>query len=666
MKRCIMAKELYNIALCYHGMTANENERSVYITFLEDFKGQINHLEALGYKFVKPSEYYKRYHNLSKTSFPVATIIFDDALESISMATVWLAKKSIPFGIAVIGQRLGKLTPEEGYASWNDLNTALESGLCEILHHTYNMHHYCLKKDDNKILNSPILEGPCYVDHGDFIYIVSGDTSRYFDLAQMNKTAWAFPLFGTDIKTDKEIKSTVKFKADTDLLVDRIRLWTCLHHPYSSGYRVKVQIRVNGIELADSIIEPQKSGSGSGWPESEFVTIQFDEEFNMTKGKSYEIEFITQNKGNASFMIYSIPDFSGNFKLNTTCTEMTFPQNIQWPARAAIILADNNGKTVTANEFMEYLKEDLNKNNQVIQKYLGATWLTKSTGYQETDELSAFVLGGTYSNGEIASSKIMFHAKETFSAEILRFKYAGRLGKQYPLVIDIYINNKKVGSFEANWWDWHWQEVEIDSTNFMEGRDYVIRFDTKNASPFGQGLVRVYMQQPKSPRPVWSPKLNKIVLPSETEFEHEALYEVSNPEGTDVFPDGAAVTKDSNFKWLIYEPYDGPGKVFLEILTCSSGKVGVPKQICYPFGAYDSITVKSKLMPEKEDIHPDMKSVLTELGIKSGFSVWDSPVGSLKNSNLYYSEYIMPRYLIEGDMKLTKVIKNIDKFTGYK
>ncbi len=659
-----MDKKLNNIALCYHGMTSNKSEKSSYTTYIEDFKEQILHLENRGYKFVKPYDFYRRYNTLTKPSTPIATIIFDDALESVSLATVWLADKSIPFGIAVIGQRLGKLTPETGYAAWRDINTAIESGLCEILHHTYNLHHFCLIKEGNKILNSPILEGPCQADNGEFIYITANDTRRYWDLAH-NNLAWGFPILGTDIKTGELIKSTVTFEASRDLSVDRIRMLACLHNPYGSGYAVKTKISINNTEVANSVIEPVQYEIRSQWPEREFITISLKKKYDIKKGNSYNIEFETQNTGNAALMIYAIPEFSGKYKLSSSCTEMTFPENISWPARAGIILADGNGKTVSTSEFLTYVKDDLAKNNQVINKYLNASWKTWSTGYQESDKLSTVVLGGTYSSGEPAVTKIFIRAKEAFTAEILKFKYAGRLGNQYPLIIDIFINDDKVGRFEANWWDWHWQEVEINSYNFIENKDYVIKFETRNASPFGQGLVRVYMDQPKPPQPTWNTKINRIIVPSESDLAHETLYEVTNPEGSDVYPDGAVVGIGSNFKWILNKPYDGPGKVFLEILSCSAGKVKTPKQICYPFGAYYSTTITSLLLQEKEDIHPEIKSILNGLGINSGFAVWDNPVSSLKNVNLKYSEYIMPRYLVEGTTELTKVLKNIDSFIGF-
>ncbi len=655
-----MSLELNNIALCYHGFTLNISEKSNYITYIEDFKEQINHLDTLGYDFVKPSEFYTWYNNVQVPPTPIATIIFDDALQSFNLAAEWLESKAIPYGVAVIGQRLCKQTPEEGYASWQELRSAVDSGLCEILHHTYNMHHFCLINEDNEIVTAPILEGPCYVDNGDFVYIEEGDIRRYFDMSHINRASWGFPLFGTDHNTNQSLTSAITFKAKTSVLANQMRVWACLHSPYGSGYSVQVQIKINGRIVVNTVINPVEYETRTQWPEREFITIPFSESYQIQQGNSYTIEFVTQNTGNAVFMIYVIPDFSGDYSLTTTCTDMTFPKNVQWPARACIILTDGTGTSVTSGEYQAYIQADLNKNKQVIQKYLNASWSARSTGYEESDMLSTIVLGGTYSNGQLADTKIRFHSVETFTAEILRFKYASRLGSRYPLIMDVYINDVKVGRFESNWWEWNWQEIEIEAYQFISGNDYIIRFETRNASPYGLGLMRLYMNQPSSPRPIWNEEMNTFIALPASEFTHEALYEVVNTEGTDVYPDGVIIDNSTNYHYVTNVAYDGPGKVFLEILGCTSGSVRIPTQICYPFGAYYSMISAN----QKEDIHSDLKNVLLGVGVDSGYAVWDNPVSSLKDISLQYSEYVMPRYLIEGITVQTQVIQNIDIFIG--
>lgn len=655
-----MATNLNNIALCFHGITSNVNEKSSYISYLEDFKAQINYLETLGFSYVKPSVFYTWYNNTTKPTTPIATIIFDDALQSSITAAQWLESKSIPYGAAVIGQRLCKLTPEEGYATWQSLLSLMNSGLCELLHHTYNMHHMCLINEANEIVGAPILEGPCYVDNGNFIYIAQGDTRWYWDMSHINKTSWGFPLFGTDQSNNQLITSSVNFKADKTVMANQMRVWACLHNPYGSGYSAEVQIKINGSIVANSVIAPVQYDTRTQWPEREFITIPFTSSYQILQGNSYTIEFTTQNTGNAAFLLYAVPDFTGEFTMTTNCTGMTYNANVSWPARACIILADGTGTTASANEYQAYITEDLNKNSQVITKYLNATWNTITTGYTEVENLSAIVIGGTYSNGTLANTTINFHANETFTAELIRIKYASKQGTSYPLIIDIYINDLKVGRFESNWWEWHWQEIEIEAYNFVSGNDYSIRFETKNANPSGQGLIKLYMDQATPPIPAWSNEMNSFLAISESEFSHTALYEVSNPEGTDVYPDGVIIEDNINYNYVINAPYNGPGKVFIEILSCSSSSVAVPSQICYPFGSYYSTV----LSDQKEDVHSVLKAALNANGITSGYAVWDNEIVSLADVNLLYSEYLMPRYLIEGTTAETQVLLNLDIFIG--
>lgn len=507
-----MDKKLNNIALCYQGFTTDIKEKASETTYTEDFKNQICFLETTGYKFVKPSEFVEAYNNISGSSSPVAVIIFDDALESIGLATMWLSAKSIPFGISIIGQKLGKITPQNKYLSWSDICTAVKSGLCEVLHHTYDLHHFCLANKDGVIVNSAFFEAPCYVDKGEFVYIKPEDKRWYWDKSFINKNSWPFPLFGTDMKTNQTISSTIRFKATSNSTADKIRLWAC--RPKGRGYSANIIIHINKTTVADTVIK-HDNFELSG---EKFVTIPFNQEYEMQSGETYIIEFITKNAGEFTFMIYAIPDFSGDYELNTTCTEMTFPQDIHWPARACIILAGSSGKSATEKQFQTYISNDLKKNNQAIKKFLNAVWETHSTGYTKSESLGALVLGGTYSNDKLADTRIKLYPNKSFTAEVIRFKYASRLGTRYPLLIDVYINQLKVGSFEANWWDWHWQSIEISPFEFTYGYSYNIRFKTKNLSPFGQGLVRIYMDQPKLPQPSWNKIQKRIVIPPRNSF----------------------------------------------------------------------------------------------------------------------------------------------------
>lgn len=108
----INTQNLNNIALCYHGFTTDPAEKSEYVGYIEDFKEQVYYLQNKGYTFVPPSQYAKWYSGEYTPDTPIATIIFDDARKSIDIAAQWLIENKIPFGIAIIGKRIGTLNAE--------------------------------------------------------------------------------------------------------------------------------------------------------------------------------------------------------------------------------------------------------------------------------------------------------------------------------------------------------------------------------------------------------------------------------------------------------------------------------------------------------------------------------------------------------------------------
>lgn len=653
-----VSQNLNNIALCYHGFTTNEAEKSEYVSYLQDFQEQVNYLKDKGYTFVPPSKYNQWYSKKYTPDTPIATIIFDDARESVDIAAYWLVENEIPFGIAIIGRRLGTINPEEGYMSWAAIKRLYDTEYCEILSHTYNMHHFDLKNQDSAVVSAPILEGPSYVDNGDFLYIDSDDTRWYWDLTHIDDTTWSFPLFGTDRKTSQPITSTIKFKAKESVTVNKMRAWAALHSPYSSGYDVAIKIDIDGTEVANKTINTIQYETRSQWPEREFVTIDFDNSYTLEANKTYTMTFATQSAGNSSFNIYSIPNFSGDYELTTTSTGMSYGAQEKWPAQACIILAGDNGKEATVKEFEQYVFDDLSMNSKVINKYLSASWYTNTTGFEENETLECIVLGGTYPDGSKANTDIKFTPSKSFTGEVLRFKTVSHLGDWYPLIIDIYINDQKVSRFSSNWQDWSSQTVNINPYQFKEGQEYNITFKTANTSPTGTGLVRIYMDQQALPWPTWDSVNDTWAQPADSEFQYVPQYKVSSSEGTDVYPSGINIDKYEH-TWEYSSPYTGPGKAFLEILSSTSGASVTPTQICYPFGAY-----YSKQTNNKQHIDPILKNILKKIGMDSGMAVWDEAARSLEDIQSEYSEYIIPRYLVLGNLEQSQIFNDIDILTG--
>lgn len=145
---------------------------------------------------------------------------------------------------------------------------------------------------------------------------------------------------------------------------------------------------------------------------------------------------------------------------------------------------------------------------------------------------------------------------------------------------------------------------------------------------------------------------------------HDDLYSVIHPEGTDLYPDGAHIEK-SNFHWIFNRPYNGPGKAFVELLSSSSEPVQTPQQICYPEGAINYISFTSRLVPQKKDIHPDIKTALINNDINSGFSISEMQTRNLENANLSYSQFIIPRYHVKGNIKSEHILRDIKTLIGY-
>ncbi len=653
-----VSQNLNNIALCYHGFTTNEAEKSEYVSYIEDFQEQVNYLKDKGYTFVPPSKYNQWYSKKYTPDTPIATIIFDDARKSVDIAAQWLVENEIPFGIAIIGKKLGTINPEEGYMSWVAINAIYDTGYCEILSHTYNMHHFDLKKEDGAVVSAPILEGPSYIDDGDFLYINSDDARWYWDLTHIDDTTWSFPLFGTDLKTSQPITSTIKFKAKESVTVNKMRAWAALHSPYSSGYDVAIKIDIDGTEVANKTITTTQYETRSQWAEREFVTIDFDKSYTLEANKTYTMTFATQSVGNSSFNIYSIPNFSGDYELTTTSTGMSYGAQEKWPAQACIILAGDNGKEATIKEFEQYVFNDLSINSIVIEKYLSASWNANTTGFEENENLECIVLGGTYPDGSKANTNIKITPNKSFTGEVLRFKTVSHLGDWYPLIIDVYINDQKVSRFSSNWQDWSSQTVNINPYQFKEGQEYDITFKTANTSPTGTGLVRIYMDQQDLPWPTWDSINDTWAQPADSEFQYVPHYKVSSSEGTDVYPSGIDIDK-YEYTWEYSSPYTGPGKAFLEILSSTPGMSVAPTQICYPFGAF-----YSKQTNNKQDISPVLKNILKKIGMNSGMAVWDEAARSLENIQSEYSEYIIPRYLVLGNLEQSQIYNDIDILIG--
>lgn len=644
------------VILCYHGIAYGSERPSEFVTHLDDFIGQISLLRDAGYDFIPPSEVETRWKQWVPGKRPFAIIIFDDALESIVSATCALSDHKIPFGVAIIGQRHRRHNPEPEFASWEQLKVMFDKGTGEPLCHTYNLHHLGLGATaEGKPWLYPPFHAPQWHDHGQYLYIKPGDQRPFWDHSffgnsSQTSAAWAIPFAGTDYLTGDTITGEVEFTATSSFEVGLMRLW--LSNSRGSEYDISLNVSINNTPVAGTII-------GSPWPNKEFYTIIFDEKYPVNEGERYTITLETTNEGAGELELHAIPDFSTDeLSMTTSATGRGYPAGSSWPARAAIILADGSGSFASHEEYSAAIEADLKENLRTIQKYLGAEWAVHTTGYTKEDPLQSLVLAGTYEGGALARTVVLFQPEETFTAEVMRVKYTERIGEKYALIADIFVNGTPVARFAPHWHDWHWQEIDIEPYDFIKGDEYEIEFVTLNQSPVGEGLVRLYMKQDIPGEPVWNPFTVSWVSANQEYYEHRAKYEVKLPQYTDVWPSGIWVDSYKDWHWEVALPYTGPGKPFIDFLSCTPEPQAGPNQIVYPYGAYFSYYDGTRL-----DVHPTLRSVMSNMGISVGYTINPEPMEPYNNSS--YTIRILPRLMINGAMPQADVLQEIQVYGNF-
>jgi uncharacterized protein (TIGR02217 family) len=719
----------YNICLCYHGFSTTNNGKATFTSHRDEVKEQIKYLQEQGYVFVWPSEYKDWYKGDYNPTTPIACITIDDTLSSVSNIEPWFRENNIKYSIAVIARRLRKLSPESGFLSWSQLKTYYDSGLCELLHHTYNLHNLAIgyNEDTGELDGAPPMDGPVWVDNGQLIYSTTG-SGIYYSYEYVDTDSWSFPLFGSDPGEDFKslITSNVFFRSEITGQITALRLWAAGHsYPSSStknrsyGYPVNIKVYVDDVEKADTTIGLDQYETRAQWPEREFVTVAIDTPFNVVSGTNYKLTFETQNIGDGCFNIFAQHDVQDtDYYLNSNCTSLVhndvtirnidFPPGYDWPARAGIILS-TGGYVSSDTDYSNYISDDFNKFAGAINNYSNATWTAHSTGYIEGNEdpnLEVMVFGGDYGDGTLVDTKFKIDVTEEFTAELFRLKYPSNIGTYYPIVVSVSISGTGFSSwthiqdFIPNWYDYHWQEVNIDTPITIPIGSYWIRFETKNNSPTGAvGLVRMFMDQEVVPSPIWlylQPEmLEKIQSGELGERQHNGHYydafeywwipdytyipnyTVISTDYTDVFPLDTIMYDmyyDSHTSQYINEGFyhtytlGGPGKPFFEFMSYTSGS-GIPQPtvMAYPFGSYYNNGEGSTIWKSREDINTTLKTVMNNYGMTSGLTIYPTRVEQEsvhREPDLRYTEYVLPRVMLYGNLSQDVCLNHIKAYTG--
>ncbi len=640
-----------NVALCYHGCVTTRAEMKTFREYLADLRSQVVAMEAEGYTFVSPTQYKAWRDEAYTPAGPIATLHFDDGLASILEITPWLIARGTPFGLALIGRRQRKHVPETDFLSWAQIKTLVDSGLCELLSHTFNHHNLALIGATAEA--GPVLEGPCWVDDGEVLYRAAGDPRFYWDYSLIDTGTWGFPLFGTDpFDGVTPITSTVTFTPTVTQTVTTLRLFAALHAPSGAGYSCQVRIKAGAVVLGTVTVGPKQYETRAQWVEREFQTIVLPTSFAAVSGTPVTLTFETLTVGSGVFRIYAVPEPGGSYSMTTTARSNSlgvlgslyqdYPANVAWPARAGIILTPGTGAVVSSATYQGYVEDDATAQDTAFDTWLNATWTVWPLPYVEEDPLYAIALYGTHADGVLADTKLKYVAPASFTAEVLRVKNTSIASAtaelRYAAVVDIHIGTSatgpwtKVARWVATWSEYKVVEIDIAPFNMVAAATYWIRFQTLNASPWGNMVQRILLDQDGPTAP-------------ETWFVMD-----------DVWSDG-------------YEtPLSGHGAPFLDVLSKTTGAAVTTQQIVYPFGAYYDIGTGGVEADQLLDARPELKSVLAGKGITHGYTIWptrNDVDSAFREPGLRVTDYALGRVLMYGDIGLVTKEDNTASVAGY-
>lgn len=510
-------RKLSNIVLCYHGCVLARADALIFREHVEDIKVQVIDLLQSGYRFVSPSEYDNWYEGAPGYEGPLAVIHLDDGLDSIIPICEWFIDRQLPFGIAVISSRNQKYNPQQGFLRWDTIRRWVDSGYCEILRHTHNIHNLTIVDVDGSA--APVLEGPCWIDDpADIVYKKPGDSRWYWDFGIIDKITWGFPLLGSDPYSDYTdlITADVYFVATTTMDVTIMRFWAALHRPAGAGYACTVEIIADGVSLGDHVITPTNYDTRTQWVEREFYTVHLNASFGITSGTAHHLQFVTHTAGRGCFMLYVLPepDHPG-FYCVTSCQSLTpgkkgptyadFPAGRPWPGRAGLILASGTGRQASIAEYQAYIQADIDAQSQAIENWLRADW------YQTTPPInpmrkqwSLMPIAGCYADGGTVTTVLSWRAANptghtpdgaTMLLEALTFRMSGpvtipgsRVSLRYAALVKIDIGGSpngpwtKIADWVPGWSYYHWEVIDVDSTEVTIGATYWFRFTTLNRS----------------------------------------------------------------------------------------------------------------------------------------------------------------------------------------
>lgn len=638
-------KKLANIVLCLHGITADRATVSNFVAHVDDVKAQIEYIRAKGYTFVKPSQYEAWQNGTAADIGPICCVIYDDGLLSNELIVPWHIATGTPCGLAIITGRLRQFTPEQGFFSWNTLGGWVNTGLVEVMTHTDNLHYTCLHKDaETGVVDiAPILENPCYMDTGDYVWIRPGDPRYYWDQTFL-ENALSVPIIGVDRYDGKLLTTTIKITPKYTGPVSLLRIFTTLSVPMSQGYDAPVQIRANGVLVFDGIVPQKDYGTRIQWEEREFKTINLTTPFNVVAGQVVNLEFKTTGTGDTMMCIAAIPTTEDALFSITTNSQgfvpagtgdapgrwwnyTDYPAGTPWAVLPMIILGSGTGANVPQSSYEDYVERDIRASQWKLRDLLHAQWqlvnvwtgdfaLDGSRGYQQ--------MGWQNPNKVVAMVKAVSPVSGV--AKYLNIDIGPVIPVDYP----------------PEQWDAVWEDVQL--------RNYNATFDIyvgSNGSGPWKLIGKFSMWQ------IWR-DMDIEITPMEWK---------------------AKVTR-----YFLFVPVNaGPVGVPEQntVYTVASVSIGIhlpgalapkPTQIAYPFGAYQpNWDDPQPFLREAKDISLSLRNIFTRNGITFGYTIQayrNFPRKQFQGYELRNSEYSMGRLMLLGDSPLNVTYNLIDAYTG--
>lgn len=650
-------RQVQNVMLCYHGCVRTRADVLTFREHVDDWIAHLRHLLRAGYSFVRPSEYLAWYDGTWEPDGPIACVHLDDGLAGIEPICDWMVERGIPFGLAVIGRRQRKHEPEDGFAGWSLLRRYVDTGLAELMHHTFNMHHLAPVWKNGVVQTGPIMDSPSWTDDGDYVYIAPGDSRLPWDFSHVDTGTWGFPLYGSDPYDGFQapLTSTLRVTPKWTGTVTILRLWQALGRPFGGGYPAQVEVRMDGVLVWAGTIEPVQYATRAQWVEREMFWLELQTPHAVTAGVPLEIEFRTLNAGEGVCLIYLVPDFSGDFGAVTSCRALSqpaepvtveqwpliadFPAGYTWPGRPAIVLASGTGTAASDADYQAYVTADLEANRAAMQAWLRAEWINHPQPYNGDDStLGTAVIAGSTDGGAPITAYIPYTCPTDHVAQVLRWRNAATDGdERYPNLIEISISTRAdvllealgapgqwtvLAEYASRWRSYKWEEVDIPPTALAAGQTYVVRFRSLVTNPWGRkALQRVFVDDPER----------------------------------------------ANMR---RGPLDWPGGVhaYIETLSATSSPSAAPDQIAYPFGAFMENGAGAVVSEDVSEASTPLQAALTAVGCRLGCTIYPARFeragGLFREPGARYTRYTLGRQLIYGTASPATALDSIDAYAG--